>query len=472
MGQNIWLDGIKKMTPEERKKSREAVLEAIKKAEAEAKNRKIAQAPKPLNRQRNFDAITMPAKNEKINEKIADKQKNGLKPDLDKNQKGVTAQTSIPSPANLNIPGVKLNQNEKMAVKNILANFGKNYLNNANNKTAAPTFSEPKKIIAPTVSLIKNKNDFVLRQKQERQKQEREKQERQKQEREKQEREKQERDERKKKEKNIRRKIRRKKIIVFFQNARWSAKKSLNGLLAWGKKTFYFASYTILGLAILSLTAYIIFGFLLLYFSLDKPLARKLENKFPVPAVISRAGFISFYAYVDLKKNFLAKNPELPELQAEWPKALARSLFLNRLIKKKFLTDRPRDQVWPPLNEMILRDREINQVAWQRTGKILDMIKNSGEFNSVAAKYADRLGKIEFSSRKEAVAAFGSEINEIVAGEVSEVVPAKGNLYVFLRLNSPAPTLSFNYIMVEAINLEEYLMAESANFPVWILAKF
>jgi len=42
---------------------------------------------------------------------------------LDKNQKGVTAQTSIPSPANLNIPGVKLNQNEKMAVKNILANF-------------------------------------------------------------------------------------------------------------------------------------------------------------------------------------------------------------------------------------------------------------------------------------------------------------------------------------------------------------
>ena len=457
MGQNIWLDGIKKMTPEERKKSREAVLEAIKKAEAEAKNRKIAQAPKPLNRQRNFDAITMPAKNEKINEKIADKQKNGLKPDLDKNQKGVTAQTSIPSPANLNIPGVKLNQNEKMAVKNILANFGKNYLNNANNKTAAPTFSEPKKIIAPTVSLIKNKNDFVLRQKQERQKQEREKQER---------------DERKKKEKNIRRKIRRKKIIVFFQNARWSAKKSLNGLLAWGKKTFYFASYTILGLAILSLTAYIIFGFLLLYFSLDKPLARKLENKFPVPAVISRAGFISFYAYVDLKKNFLAKNPELPELQAEWPKALARSLFLNRLIKKKFLTDRPRDQVWPPLNEMILRDREINQVAWQRTGKILDMIKNSGEFNSVAAKYADRLGKIEFSSREEAVAAFGSEINEIVAGEVSEVVPAKGNLYVFLRLNSPAPTLSFNYIMVEAINLEEYLMAESANFPVWILAKF
>ncbi|PIP33667.1 hypothetical protein COX22_03120, partial [Candidatus Falkowbacteria bacterium CG23_combo_of_CG06-09_8_20_14_all_49_15] len=276
----------------------------------------------------------------------------------------------------------------------------------------------------------------------------------------------------KKKEKNIRRKIRRKKIIVFFQNARWSAKKSLNGLLAWGKKTFYFASYTILGLAILSLTAYIIFGFLLLYFSLDKPLARKLENKFPVPAVISRAGFISFYAYVDLKKNFLAKNPELPELQAEWPKALARSLFLNRLIKKKFLTDRPRDQVWPPLNEMILRDREINQVAWQRTGKILDMIKNSGEFNSVAAKYADRLGKIEFSSREEAVAAFGSEINEIVAGEVSEVVPAKGNLYVFLRLNSPAPTLSFNYIMVEAINLEEYLMAESANFPVWILAKF
>ena len=457
MGQNIWLDGIKKMTPEERKKSREAVLEAIKKAEAEAKNRKIAQAPKPLNRQRNFDAITMPAKNEKINEKIADKQKNGLKPDLDKNQKGVTAQTSIPSPANLNIPGVKLNQNEKMAVKNILANFGKNYLNNANNKTAAPTFSEPKKIIAPTVSLIKNKNDFVLRQMQEREKQEREKQEREK---------------RKKKEKNIRRKIRRKKIIVFFQNARWSAKKSLNGLLAWGKKTFYFASYTILGLAILSLTAYIIFGFLLLYFSLDKPLARKLENKFPVPAVISRAGFISFYAYVDLKKNFLAKNPELPELQAEWPKALARSLFLNRLIKKKFLTDRPRDQVWPPLNEMILRDREINQVAWQRTGKILDMIKNSGEFNSVAAKYADRLGKIEFSSRKEAVAAFGSEINEIVAGEVSEVVPAKGNLYVFLRLNSPAPTLSFNYIMVEAINLEEYLMAESANFPVWILAKF
>ena len=61
---------------------------------------------------------------------------------------------------------------------------------------------------------------------------------------------------------------------------------------------------------------------------------------------------------------------------------------------------------------------------------------------------------------------------EIVAGEVSEVVPAKGNLYVFLRLNSTAPTLSFNYIMVEAINLEEYLMAESANFPVWILAKF
>ncbi len=217
------------------------------------------------------------------------------------------------------------------------------------------------------------------------------------------------------------------------------------------KLIFKFFVYIIMFFVLLIILSYIIFAILLLKFGLDNNISRKITKYFPVPAVITKAGFINYYDYletaVDVDKTKLAKK-----------------IILNKLAKKYNLNSANREE----MSRQLIKDEDINKVAFSRINKIYQLIVAGGNFDSIGKRYGDEFGG---SNQNNDYLLFEDKINSLKSGQISNIITTDKGYYILKRDEAIKSTdNNLFYIFVRAITLDEYLKDKINDTRVLILA--
>jgi len=268
-----------------------------------------------------------------------------------------------------------------------------------------------------------------------------------------------------KKEKERNKKERKKKIKKRIKLYKHRAHKKILNIYSELKEKKSKIILSILLLFMISLLIYLSFVFFLIKFNPDNKLTRMIANYLPVPALISPAGVLQYYDYVDKKNIFINELniQEGPLLN----KAFAIDIVVNSLARK-FGIDRKENNFQEQLELNLMHDIDANSVGIKRIQKIKDLIDSGENFVQVSSKYGDRVDKIDFPSEEKAVEKFGNKLSGLKIDEISDVVVNNDGYYIFKRYKKNN-SFSLSYVYISSVDLDYYLDELVSELKVWSL---
>ena len=223
--------------------------------------------------------------------------------------------------------------------------------------------------------------------------------------------------------------------------------------------------YIILSLVIIFIGGYLIFGLLLINFRVDNSFSRKIAAYLPVPVLITNIGLVGYYDYKDtvdlLAKDAIVNN----QIKQTAKKNLIKNLVFNQLAKK-YGFDLKANEAEKKLAEKVMLDRQINQTAIFRVEKIYSLISQDNDFEKIKI-YADEYFASSNFSHEVALENFGQDINNLAVGRLSYIIPASQGYYI-IRINDESDNnLDLTYLFVKAKTLDDYVNQQLANIKVF-----
>ncbi len=254
-----------------------------------------------------------------------------------------------------------------------------------------------------------------------------------------------------------------KKIKKFKKELKRKLIGGYNSVLA-KKKILIYGS---LFLIVIFVGGYFIFGLMLIYFRIDNSFSRKIVAYLPVPALITNIGMVGFYDYKDtvdqLTKGAIANN----QIKQIAKKNLIKNLVYNQLAKKYNL-DLKANQAEKKLADKVILDRQINQTAIYRAEKIYSLLSPDNDFEKVKI-YADEYSASSNFNYEAALENFGQDINNLSVGQLSYIIPASQGYYIIRINNESDNNLNLTYLFVKAETLDDYINQQLAKIKVFSL---
>jgi hypothetical protein len=443
MSKNI--DGIKKLSERELKKSRKIVLDYIGEEDKKNQTKKVSFINKSL---KSIDGIKSGSDNKKNNQKfkkLAEKKVFENKDFFDE-LKNSQINKKIINKKRKNVESIlPISKNQKIKNKEILKT-------NKTKKKEKEKQEKQEKNFAENKKKKKEKEIFEKRRK----KKTLEKKKKQKQENEKKLKLKKEEDKKRKNEKQEEKRNKRKKyyknikknIKSFFLNSFKTFKNKIFGFLKklTFKKIISFLINFLLFLISLFLLLYLIFSFLVLRADID--IFEKLTSHIPVPAIISKDGIITYKEY-DKNKDFLF---------------YSETIVLNKLVKKYDLDIKKEDILNHKkiIEEKMVEDKEINKVAFMRIEDVKNAIKNNIDFDSIKERLGDESGILDSGSLK----FFEKSLKNLKSGEISDFIKTVEGNYIFKKIGNV-----YHYLKINNINLDEYLKRQQKKIELFFLVE-
>jgi len=259
---------------------------------------------------------------------------------------------------------------------------------------------------------------------------------------------------------------------------RWlfEIKRKLSGLLDSFWKSFRLAgkilAFSALFLTVLAILFYLIFASLLLKFNLDNQASRQIANFLPVPAVITKIGFIEYYSYQNIMSELKKELTNQPELEQAARVVFIEKISLAKLARKYniSLIAREQEEVEKEINVRLAVDKEANRVSYSRINKIKELVEASQadgqaseSFEKIGEKYGDEQGYV---SQDNEFLQLTEEVRQLEASEISEIIITNRGYYIIKKEDK-----RLKYIFVKSVTLDGYLNKMLNELKVWVLAR-
>ncbi|MDD5072033.1 MAG: hypothetical protein PHQ42_04870 [Patescibacteria group bacterium] len=212
---------------------------------------------------------------------------------------------------------------------------------------------------------------------------------------------------------------------------------------------------------------YLVFSFLLLKFNLDNEISRRITIYAPVPAVVTKIGFVDYYDYKKIISELGQESSNREELEPAARKAFIEKISLERLLKKYGISfaGRQMEEVEEEINARLAADKKLNEISYSRINKIKELVEapQTGEsFEEIGEKYGDGQGYI---GQDNEFLRLAEKVRRLESGQISEIIITDRGYYIVKKENE-----RLKYIFVKSITLDEYLEKMLSELRVWVLA--
>lgn len=217
------------------------------------------------------------------------------------------------------------------------------------------------------------------------------------------------------------------------------------------KKISNYLLYLVLFIVSFTLLGYVVFSLVLLRVNSDCEFIKKVATYVPVPAVISKEGVITYKEYDEIYKDKSGS-------------AVSEGFILERLAEKYNLKFDNDELILAKeiLAERLAEDQEINRVSFMRVDDIRKAIFDGMKFSDVQEKYGDSQGVLDNDNFEY----FKDDIDNLNTGDISDTISTKKGNYIIKKNDD-----NFEYLRVNNINLDEYLANEASKLKLWFLIK-
>jgi len=233
-----------------------------------------------------------------------------------------------------------------------------------------------------------------------------------------------------------------------------------DGLLAFVKYSWL----PVLGLFAVYFILYIVFSATLLVSQIDNQNIRRAGKFFPpVPALFTQEWVVNYFTYVDAMKESGLAAGAMDEY------------FIEKYTREYLFSRHGFDSCAAGTGEKgdffsraIICDEEINKISLARIRKIKE-IAGTDDFIAAAAKYADKSGTARIADLGLQSDEFGKMAE---AGEISPVIHGKDGYYI-LKFSGidEKKSVQVDYVFVKAKTLDEYLAEKKAGLRVFKLVR-
>lgn len=216
-----------------------------------------------------------------------------------------------------------------------------------------------------------------------------------------------------------------------------------------------------------SLLAYFITVFSVIWTAADKPWLRSLSIRLPIPAMIVQGQAVNYYFWNDIKqKTVIQDNENLHEIAR---KNTARYIATRVLAKRYGLgpisyDEMDKDAVVEALAQAAVKDEKANQVAIKRIASIRKMIAEKKDFVSVSEKYGDELGQLTLNQESRDAYPIYSELAKLSAGEMSGIMTAVNGYYIYQCFDKNENEQVFSYVLVRSKKIEDLISDMAASY--------
>jgi hypothetical protein len=189
--------------------------------------------------------------------------------------------------------------------------------------------------------------------------------------------------------------------------------------------------------------------------NLDNKPMRFVAHYIIIPALITKNGVVEYYDYLDVKNRLTVSGDSAKT-------TVIKEIILNDLYRKlKISTGKSVDEV----NRLVIADEDINQEALDRIRKINSMLKSGDDFISVGAKYGDELvGSVNLNSSNIAQYSFSELPKDLQPGTLSEIINGTNGYFILKGVSTSTEALNVSSIFIKAKNLNDYLTEIAKNY--------
>jgi hypothetical protein len=206
-----------------------------------------------------------------------------------------------------------------------------------------------------------------------------------------------------------------------------------------------------------------------LKFNLYTPVGGIIASYVPTPAIVTPDGIIDYNTYNAIKANISDNGSD-----ASVKSAIARIIVIGNLAEKYNIPydiagsgGIITDELRDELSQKIIYDVTINQVGINRIGKIKQLIDKNGDFVRTANTYGDDQGQIDISDDNRNSVGYASEIADLNTGEVSDVIFTPEGYYIFKCYEKTETDLALSYVFVKAKTLDQYINEAVLKLKMW-----
>ena len=210
-----------------------------------------------------------------------------------------------------------------------------------------------------------------------------------------------------------------------------------------------------------TLVSYSVLVFVIVKLKLDNPVLRSVSDYILIPAIITKDGPIDFYSYQDIKSNLKLTDQETEQ-------EIIKNIILSNLYQKFKLPDNGLTGL-DELKKDVAYDGDINQAPLERIKKIKELIKNDKDFIGVSAKYGDESGRISINKDNSSQYNFYDNVKQLKSDAISDIVYTSEGYYIFKNTSQNQETLDLNYVFVRTKNLNSYLEETIKNYKYYSL---
>lgn len=214
-------------------------------------------------------------------------------------------------------------------------------------------------------------------------------------------------------------------------------------------------------LFLLLIIFYIIFCEIVLGFGIDNKLVRQVDKYLFVPALISNEGLVDYFSYKDEFINKINIWGDSINIRAIVKDELLKNLLCKNLAKKYGII--PIGENWMfELEKKVIIDKEINQSNLARITKINSLVKEGKSFSEVK-KYGDEF-ELEINMEDNlAQEKFGRLIKFLSIGQNSDILVGDKGYYLVKKNAQSDNLINITYIFIKAETLDNYINNEFAN---------
>ncbi|MDD5032290.1 MAG: hypothetical protein PHR36_04610 [Patescibacteria group bacterium] len=249
------------------------------------------------------------------------------------------------------------------------------------------------------------------------------------------------------------------------------AKKKLSGLFRGLGRSSWLAGkiivFSTLFLVVSAVLLYLIFSFLLLKLNLDNKISRQAASYLPVPAVITKIGFIEYYDYQNIMGELKKELDSGQEFERVARRVFIEEISLARLAKKYNLSfiGKGQEEIVKEINLQLALDKEENEVSYSRINKIKELVSApqvEESFEKIGGKYGDEQGYVSEDSE---FLQLTEEVKRLEIGQVSDIIITDRGYYLVKKEDT-----RLKYIFIKSITLDEYLDKMLEELKVLVLA--
>ena len=210
-----------------------------------------------------------------------------------------------------------------------------------------------------------------------------------------------------------------------------------------------------------TLASYLVLVLAIVKLKLDNPVLRSVSNYILIPAIITRDGPIDFYGYQDIKSNLKLTDQETEQ-------EIIKNIILSNLYKKFKLPDNGLIGL-DELKKDVAYDGDINQAPLERIKKIKELIKNDKDFIGISAKYGDESGRISINKDNSNQYDFYDNVKQLKSDAISDIIYTPEGYYIFKNTSQKDEVLDLIYVFVRTKNLNTYLEEKIKNYKYYSL---